>query len=161
MKVYDAIPQVRPEAIVVYCCDPRFQTAFEPFVENELGLKKGQYIPLVVAGGAGVLAHPDRLPQEFQFLRDRLELFHEHFASIRRLVLINHEDCAYYKMLAGKVPGLQAPSRDPRHWPREDLGQIAQTFNRRLSHLGWTVELHYAKFANGDNSKVTFDRIGI
>ena len=54
-NVYEALPQVRPEAIVLYCSDPRFQTAFEPFVERGLGLPKGRYVPFVMAGGAGVL----------------------------------------------------------------------------------------------------------
>jgi len=161
MNVYEVIPRVSPEAIVVYCCDPRFQTAFGPFVESELGLKKGQYVPLVVAGGAGVLANPDRLPNEFEFLKNRFELFHEHFASIRRLVLINHEDCAYYKTLAGKIPALEEYAAEPCHWPREDLTRIAQTFDRLLSHLGWGVELYYAGFTNGDRSQVAFDRIRV
>jgi hypothetical protein len=159
MNVYKVIPQVEPQAIVVYCCDPRFQTAFGPFVEKELGLAPGQCIPLVVAGGAGVLANPDRLPKEFEFLKDRLELFHAHFASIRRLILINHEDCAYYKALAGKTPDLWTYAADLCHWPREDLGRIAQTIDQRLSHLGWKAQFYYAAFVHGDRGKVAFDRI--
>jgi hypothetical protein len=159
MSVYEAIPQVSPEAIVVYCSDPRFQTAFEPFVEKELGLKKGQYVPFVVAGGAGVLTNPERLPKEFKFMKDRFELFHGHFTSIQRLVLINHEDCAYYKMLASEVPGMKEHAGNLADWPREDMPRIAKTFDRLLSHLGLTVELYYARFADADHSKVAFDRL--
>jgi hypothetical protein len=127
-NVYEAMPTVRPEAIVLHCSDPRFQTAFAPFIENELGLAKGRYVPFVVAGGAGVLANPERRPKEFKFLKDRFELFHGQFASLRRLVLINHEDCAYYRMLAQAVPGLHGHGPDSPHWPRDDLPPIAGPF---------------------------------
>jgi hypothetical protein len=158
-NVYEALPQVSPEAIVLYCSDPRFQTAFEPFVENGLGLAKGRYVPFVMAGGAGVLANPERRPKEFKFLRDRFELFHEHFASLRRLILINHEDCAYYRMLAQEVPGLQGHGSGSPHWPRDDLPPIARTVHRLLGHLGWDIELYYARFAAADHSQVAFDRV--
>ena len=158
-NVYEVLPHVTPEAIVLYCSDPCFQTAFVPFVENELGLAKGRYVPFVVAGGPGVLANPERRPKEFKFLRDRFELLHEHFASLRRLVLINHEDCAYYRMLAREVPGLKEPGADLRHWPRADLPSIAQTVHRLCGHLGWNIELYYARFTGADAGHVTFDRV--
>jgi len=81
-NVYEAMAQVRPEAVVVYCGDPRLQTAFEPFIEKGLKLPKGQYIPLVVGGGAGVLANPERLPKEFKFMKDRFELIHRHLSHL-------------------------------------------------------------------------------
>jgi hypothetical protein len=158
-NVYEAMPQVRPEAIVLHCSDPRFQTAFEPFVENELGLTKGRYVPFVVAGGPGVLANPERRPKEFKFIRDRFELFHGYFASLQRLVLINHEDCAYYRLLAQAVPGLKEHGPDLLHWPRDDLAPIAQTIRRLLAHLGWNIELYYARFAGTDRCRVVFDRV--
>ena len=65
-NVYEALPHVHPEAAVVYCGDPRLQTAFVPFIENELGLAKGQYIPTVVGGGAGALAYPREVAQGIQ-----------------------------------------------------------------------------------------------
>ena len=48
-KIYNAVQNPTPEAIVVYCGDPRFQEAFEGFIANELKLAKGQYIPMIVA----------------------------------------------------------------------------------------------------------------
>jgi hypothetical protein len=158
-NVYEALPQAHPEALVLHCSDPRFQTAFGPFLEHELGLAQGRYIPFVVAGGAGVLAHPERRPKEFKFLRDRFELFHGHFASLRRLVLINHEDCLYYRMLAQAVPGLPGPGPGSPHWPRDDLPPIARTVHRLLGHLGWDLELYYARFAAADRAQVAFDQV--
>ena len=159
-NVYEALPQARPEAVVVYCGDPRLQTVFVPFIENELGLPKGQYIPVVVGGGAGVLANPERLPKEFKFMKDRLELVHRAFPSVRRAVLINHEDCIYYRMLAEKIPGfLRNPALKLRDRPGEDMRLIAEVFDRHLSYLGLQPELYYGRFLDADDSKMTFERV--
>jgi hypothetical protein len=158
--VYDAMPEVTPQAVVVYCSAPRFQMAFDQFIENELHLAKGHFIPLVIAGGAGVLAHPERLPKEFKFMRDRFELFRRNYPSIRRIVLINHEDCAYYRMLAEKLPAfLRGHAHGPDHRPRDDMELIGAIFTRLLTHLGLQVELYYARFADADHTKVTFERV--
>ena len=160
--VYEAMPDAAPQAIVVYCSTPRFQMAFDQFIEKELGLAKGQFIPLVIAGGAGVLAHPERLPKEFKFMRDRFELFRKNYPSIRRIVLINHEDCAYYRMLTEKIPAfLRRHADSEHHAARDDLGPIAAIFTRLLAHLGVQVELYYARFADADHTQVTFDRVPI
>jgi hypothetical protein len=161
-SVYEAMPTVHPEAAVVYCGDPRLQTAFVPFIENELGLAKGQYIPTVVGGGAGALAYPQRLPKEFKFMKDRLELIHRAFPSVRRAILINHEDCIYYRMLAEKIPGfLTDPASKISDRPGEDMDRIAGVFDRLLSHLGLKAELYYGQFADGDHRKMAFRRVGV
>jgi hypothetical protein len=159
-NLYEALPQAHPEAVVVYCGDPRLQTAFEPFIEKELGLQKGQYIPLVVGGGAGVLANPERLPKEFKFMKDRFELIHRAFPSVTRAVLINHEDCVYYRLLAEKIPGFTTGNASKlKDRPGEDVNLIAGVFHRHLSHLGLRAELYYGKFADADRSKMMFDRV--
>ena len=159
-NVYEALPQAHPEAVVVYCGDPRLQTAFEPFIENGLGLQKGQYIPLVVGGGAGVLAYPEKLPKEFKFMKDRFELIHRAFPSVKRAVLINHEDCIYYRLLAEKIPGFLADGASKlTDRPGADLDVIAGVFDRLLSHFGFQPEFYYGRFVSEDHSKVTFDRV--
>ncbi len=158
--MYEALPHAHPEAVVVYCGDPRLQTAFVPFIENELGLAKGQYIPVVVGGGAGVLANPERLPKEFKFMKDRFELIHRAFPSVTRAVLINHEDCIYYRLLAEKIPGFQTdPASKIEDRPGEDMNRIAGVFDRLLSHLGMKAELYYGRFADADHTEVAFDRV--
>ena len=52
-KLYRAVKDAKPSAIVICCSDPRFQPAFHEFVEHELGLGDGMTIPIVVGGGAG------------------------------------------------------------------------------------------------------------
>ena len=159
-SVYEAMPHVHPEAVVVYCGDPRLQTAFVPFIEKELGLAKGQYIPTVVGGGAGALAYPQRLPKEFKFMKDRLELIHRAFPSVTRAVLINHEDCIYYRLLAEKIPGFLTDDVSAlRHRPGADMDLIAGVFHRYLAHLGMKPELYYGRFVDNDHSQMAFDRV--
>lgn len=143
--IYPVLKDVEPEAVVIYCSDPRFQAAFREFVEQGLALAPGNYIPLVVDGGAGVLGRPESLPKEFKFVKERLEMLKKHFASIRRVILINHEDCTYYDMLSSKLGGF-IPLH--LHLPHEDMKLIYRVFARLLSHLGLNVELYYAKFVD-------------
>jgi hypothetical protein len=153
---YTVLKTAEPRAIVIHCSDPRFQDAFQKFIEGTLGLEKGKYIPFVVAGGAGALARPDSLPKEFKFMKERLELFREHFKSIDRIILINHEDCAYYKNLGRALSTLQSFHV---HLPLDDMKLIEQVFARLLSHLGMQLDLYYAKFANDSHTQVTFEPI--
>ncbi|MBI5388105.1 MAG: hypothetical protein HZA90_25855 [Verrucomicrobia bacterium] len=158
---YATIPDPRPEAIVIHCSDPRFQAAFEQFLEHELHLEKGQYVPIVVGGGGGVLAHPEQLPKEFKFLKDRLEHYRRVFPSVRRIVLINHEGCRYYDSIKTKVLSFVGSFLKPApDHAREDLSLVTRVFQHFLSHLGYTVELYYARFANAERTKVVFEKVG-
>jgi len=158
-KTYEAVVDPRPEAVVVHCNDPRFQKAFEQFIEKELGLRREEVVALVVGGGAGVLAHPERLPKEFKFMKDRFELIRENFPSIRRVILINHEDCKYYESLKDRVLKVLGAHKTLAEQSREDMGAVARIFASLLSHLGLAVELYYAKFADAEHTKIVFDRV--
>jgi hypothetical protein len=158
--LYDADHDAKPEAIVVYCSDPRFQTAFDQFIQKELGLAKGQFMPLIIGGGAGVLGHPEQLPKEFKFLKERFELYRDVFPSLRRVVLINHEDCRYYEFLKRKLFGFLGPrfTISPAH-ARDDLALVSRSFKHFLPHLGFTVDLYYAKFADSEHRQVVFEKV--
>ncbi len=158
--LYAVVPDPEPDAIVIHCSDPRFQPAFEQFIASELGLKKGGYVPIVVGGGGGVLGHPEQLPKEFKFLKERLEHYRKVFPTIRRVVLINHEGCRYYESLKTKTLAFLGPRRaiSPEH-AREDLSLVSRVFHRLLSHLGWSVELYYARFADPERRKIEFQKI--
>ncbi len=159
--VYEVQRDLNPQAVVVHCSDPRMQAAFEQFVEHELGLAKGSYIPIVVGGGAGVLAHPEQLPKEFKFLRDRLEFYREVFPTVRRIILINHEDCHYYDSIKQKVYGFlgQRWHGIAQH-SREDLSLVGKAFTHVLFHLGMSVELYYARFTDPERTHMTFEKTG-
>ena len=159
---YAAVREAKPEAIIVYCSDPRFQTAFDEFIQKELGLAKGQFMPLIIGGGAGVLGHPEQLPKEFKFLKERFELYREVFPSLRRVVLINHEDCRYYEFLKTKLIGFlgQRFVISPEH-ARDDLALVSKAFKHLLPHLGFAVEFFYARFADAQRSRIFFEKVQI
>lgn len=162
-KTYSVLQKPKPTAVVIYCSDPRFQTAIDAFLEQELGLEKGKYIPLVIGGGAGVLANPERLPDEFKFVKDRLELFRQHYPSIKRVVLINYEDCAYYGMLKERIVNFLGPlGKNLNEKSRDDMVLVAGIFSRLLTQFsGYSLELYYSKFTDDSHNQVEFEKIKI
>ena len=114
---------------------------------------------MIVGGGVGVLAHPERLPKEFKFMKERLELYSQYFHSVRRIILINHEDCKYYNSLKERVLGFAGAQSVAGDHAREDIPVIAEVFRRLLAHLKLPVELHYASFADPEHTKIVFDQV--
>ena len=157
---YEVVRNPQPQAIVVHCSDPRLQPAFENFIEHDLRLTNGSFIPIVIGGGAGVMAHPEQLPKEFKFLRDRLEFYREVFPTVGRVVLINHEDCHYYDSIKQKVFGFLGQQwRGVAQHARDDLPLVSRVFGHLLSHLGMTLELYYGKFADADRTRMSFEKV--
>jgi hypothetical protein len=155
---YPAVTHPHPEAIVVYCSDPRFQIAFDQFVTRELHLARGEYFPLIVGGGAGVLAHPEQLPKEFKFMKERFELYRGLFPSIRRIVMINHEDCRYYDSLKRRLAGfLGGRLRFGPEQAHDDLRLLSAVCGRLLQHLGVSIELYYARFETPEHKSILFE----
>jgi hypothetical protein len=159
-RLYAVISDPKPGAIVIHCSDPRFQAAFEEFLEHELGLAKGGYIPIVVGGGAGVLGHPEQLPKEFKFLKERLEHYREIFPTARRIILINHEGCRYYQHLKSRALAIIGSRLHmPLDLGRDDLSLVAESFRHFLSHLGYHLEYYYAKFADPEHTHIEIEKV--
>lgn len=156
IRVYDADVDPQCEAIVVHCSDPRLQFAFRDFILTELGLGVGDFMPLVVSGGAGVLAHPLRLPKEFKFMRDRVEFYRAVMPSLKRIVLIHHQGCRYSRALRKRVVGAGGAADDAGH---EDLRVVRAALAATLAHLDLAAELYYARFATPAGTQVTFERV--
>ena len=151
-----------PGAIVIHCSDPRFQPAFEDFIEHELHLPKGSYIPIVVGGGAGVLGHPEQLPKEFKFLKERLEHYRQVFPTARRIILINHEGCRYYQNLKSRAMAIIGSRLHlPLDLCRADLSLVAASFRHFLSHLGYSIEFYYAKFADPEHTHIEIEKVAL
>jgi hypothetical protein len=83
-----------PEAIAVYCSDPRFKDATERFIREELKLQN--FAAVVVPGSIGHLMFQFIKPKSFKFLKEQLELLAQNNPNVKRIVLINHEDCKWY-----------------------------------------------------------------
>jgi hypothetical protein len=83
----------RIQAAAVYCSDGRFGDQCDDFLHNALGLPR--YDRLAVPGGAACLAGHFAAHREEDTLVAQLEfLISAH--DLRRVVLIGHEDCAFY-----------------------------------------------------------------
>jgi hypothetical protein len=151
--------EAHPQAIVVYCGDPRFQRAYREFIANELHLQEGEYIPLVVSGGVASLSEPLRLPKEFKFMKDRFRFFLERFSSIRRIVLINHEDCRHYEALKSSIGPLFL--QHVQHMTErqiKDLTSVARAL-LDLGFPGLQFELYYARIVKNGGTAVRFEKI--
>ena len=150
------LAEARPHAIVIYCSDPRFQQAFREFVGNELHLQEGEYVPLVVSGGVASLSEPLRLPKEFKFMKERIGFFLGRFDSIRRIVLINHEDCRHYEALKSSLGAifLQHLHHMTERQIR-DLTLVAKAL-LGLGAPGLQIELYYARMVKNGATTVRF-----
>lgn len=149
--------EARPRAIVIHCGDPRFQKAFGEFIRTELQLQDGDYIPMVVSGAVASLSEPLKLPKEFKFMKERIELFLERFDSINRIVLINHEDCRHYEAMSsalGKVFLQHVPHMNERQV--RDLKVVAKMLLGYASG-GRQIELYFARLT--PDHSVRFEKI--
>jgi carbonic anhydrase len=148
-----------PKAIVVYCSDNRFQNAFREFIANELHLAEGEYIPMVLSGGVASLSEPLRLPKEFKYVKERVEFFLERFTTVRRIVLINHEDCRHYEALKSSLGSvfLQHVSHMSERQTK-DLAAAAKAL-LALGAPGLQIDLYYARIVKNGAATVQFEKI--
>lgn len=102
--------EARIRAAAVYCSDGRFGEQCDDFLHNALGLPR--YDRLAVPGGAACLAGHFSAYREEDALRAQLEfLIGAH--ALTRVVLIAHEDCAFYTSLLSASPiGLDELQRE-------------------------------------------------
>lgn len=83
-----------PEALVVHCSDHRFQQGFREFLTRGLGL--ATYALIATPGGGHFLTLENVLPKVAKVGRQSMA-FHVHRARPRRVVLVGHEDCLFFR----------------------------------------------------------------
>lgn len=154
-----AIIKPHPKAVVVQCGDPRFQSAFQKFVEGQLNFKPGEYIPLVIPGGISALTEPETLPKHFKVAKEQIEFFLDHFNTIQTVVLINHEDCKAYESLKGRI-GKSFLKFTTTMLERQqvDLGKVMKFF-LSLSSFKVNYKAYYARFKDSDKKIVIFEEV--
>jgi len=124
----------RIHAVAVYCSDGRFGEQVDDLLQN--GLQLPQYDRLVVPGGSACLAsHFQTYREEEAVLAQLRFLIEAH--RLERVVLIAHEDCAYYTERL-HISGLQLETRQ-----REDMEKVVSRV-RGLAH-GLTVVAYFAR----------------
>jgi hypothetical protein len=145
------LQSAEPRALVVHCGDHRFQAAFQEFLNRSLGLA-GNYDLIVIPGGPQSLTLVEFLPK-FSWASWRWLRFFVENHEIGRLILIQHQDCAWYKSL----PLHLHASAEPRQRQEEDLRKLAQALRREFPQL--RAELYYAAWDEKDQGKVEFEAV--
>src|ERR1039457_4231457 len=146
-KLSSTLKEVMTETLAVHCSDYRFQAGYQEFLNNKLKLD-GNYDLLVIPGGPQCLTLVEYLPKFswsgwkwFRFLADAHDL--------RRLILIQHQDCQWYK----SIPLHLHSSPQPRARQEEDLRRAQRALAKERPHL--SIELYYAGW--DANRHVTID----
>ena len=102
-----AAPTEPTQAVAVYCSDGRFADHVRDFLDHRLGLTRVDAV--TAAGGPVRLLEPDaeaNLFEDVKFLTDA--------HGLRRVVLIQHEDCGHYTRRLG-LEGEAAHARQAEH----------------------------------------------
>jgi hypothetical protein len=130
-------------AAALYCSDGRYGEQMDEFLHQGLGLPR--YDRVAVPGGAACLAgHVNAFREKDSVERQLTFLIREH--ELKRVVMIAHEGCGFYKDVwkAGKsLEQLQ----------REDLRRSAEQI--RLWNTKVIIEAYFARKMDG---RVAFER---
>jgi carbonic anhydrase len=135
-----------PEALVVYCSDPRFQTAFRRFVTEELGIKN--YAPLTIGGSIHAFGARTILPDNFKVLWKQIEFFVK-VMGVGQVIVFNHEDCRWYQEMAAFYSGIKLPVKG-----KVDLSDTARAL--RSDFAGIEVRSFWAGL---DGDRITFSEV--
>ena len=130
-------------AAAVYCSDGRYGEQMDEFLHKSLGLPR--YDRVAVPGGAACLAGYTLAFQEAMAVEKQLSfLIKDH--QLKRVVLIAHEGCGFYK----HIHRGDHPLEDLQ---RADLQKAAEQI--RLWDTKLSIEAYFAHKSQG---KVAFDR---
>jgi hypothetical protein len=122
----------------VYCSDGRYGDQMDEFLHVGLGLPG--YDRVAVPGGGACLAGHLRAMRERGAMERQLRFLIESH-QLRRVVLIAHEDCGFYKHLGRVTKGsLEAQQR-------HDLAETAARI--REWGLSCAIEAYFARKADG------------
>ncbi len=116
----------RIRAAAVYCSDGRFGDPFDELMQNALKLPR--YDRLAVPGGAACLASHFATYREEEGVAQQLR-FLVNVHGLQRVVLVAHEDCAFYSHRL-RVSPLQLETQQ-----REDMRKAM----RRVKSIGFDL----------------------
>ncbi|MDP3900015.1 MAG: hypothetical protein Q8Q23_02950 [bacterium] len=132
------------DGLVIHCSDPRFQSAFRQFIKNELGLNNPCLI--IVPGGIHDLVSLAR-PKAARQLKDQLEFIIKNM-RVKRIILINHDDCRWYAKWNALVPGKIGD---------EIVNNLAKAAEKIMEKkFGLEIEIYLAKI---QANNVIFERL--
>ncbi len=137
------------EVLVVHCSDHRFQAGMYEFLNLGLDLDEN-YDLLAIPGGPQCLTLVEYLPKFSWASRKWFRFLLEAHAP-RRIILIAHQDCGWYKSL----PFFLHSSSHPRHRQEEDLRRARNALMKDFP--GVIVDLYYAGWDGAD--RVTIETV--
>lgn len=135
----------KTETLVIHCSAYDYRTHFVGFMAN--GLNTAEYDVLAVPGGIQIFTMAHFFPK-FQSLVRRWVEFLVEKHGLKRIVVLGHDDCSWYKDFRyGPI------HFDLKQRQFDDLKAAAATLR---SSLGVVVEVY---FAHPKDGKVVFDQI--
>jgi hypothetical protein len=137
------------DTLAIHCGDFRFQQAFHEFLTTTLKLGEA-YDLMVIPGGPLSLTHQLSHSEDTRSARKWARFFVENH-GIKRVVLIQHQDCGWYQSMSAKL-------RDPaalRQRQEQDLRRAAEALLETFPDL--RVELYLAGWDAQDS--ITIDSI--
>ena len=132
------IERAETDVLVIHCSDHRFQAGIREFLDEMLGLR-ANYDSLVVPGGPQCLTEVETLPK-FAWAARKWSRMLIQMHGLKRLVLIAHQDCGWYKWLAqweqARIPVRQKQEEDLRAAKRAAC-QLDPDLAVDLFYAGW------------------------
>jgi hypothetical protein len=141
------INRTEPEVLVLRCSDHRFQAGYDEFLNERLKLASN-YDLLAIPGGPQSLTLAEYLPK-FAWAGWRWFRFLLEKHAPKRIVLIAHQDCGWYK----KLPASLFRFTDLRNRQEDDLRRARNLLLREVSHL--QVELYFASWDEAGRVTIT------
>jgi len=140
----------RPDTVIISCVDGRWRPHLLEFAMMRLGVgPNGDF--MAVPGGVEPLTLLDLIPKDFNFFRRRLDALVEAHGT-KRIVLVAHQDCAWYKSRKFGPITIDVKERQIKDLKRAEK-YLRETFP------GTTVESWYARHDETLGAKVVFDPV--
>lgn len=130
------------DTLVIHCGDYRFQSALYEFLNRALNL--ASYDLMVVPGGPLGLTFGEPFPKYGWASWKWLRFFVEQH-KLTRLILIQHQDCGFYKSMAEH---LNIRIEQLRERQEQDLRRVREAMSRELPHVA--VDLYHAGWDSSD-----------
>lgn len=137
----------RMHAAAVYCSDGRVTEQYDDFLQNGLSLPR--YDRVALPGGPASLAGYSQARIQEAGVLDELKFLVEAH-GLQRIILIQHEDCAFYKVR------LETPDQSLEQLQKADLIRAAYMIRHTVD-----VENIEGYFAKRTTDGVTFENVPI
>jgi len=131
--------------LVITCSSNAFMPYVSEFLEKQLGLPQGSYDWLAVPGGPQFLLLTEYLPK-FAWVGQKWLKFLIERHRLNRLIVISHEDCAWYKeerLLPAFFQKYGVLDKSLKDRQKEDLRAVSAIVRDLVTPIA--IEAYYAE----------------